>query len=108
MSNLEAIFHIIESFIKTHSTISGIHMKPETGNLSVFFGEELPDSDFTKLVSEIPEASSEHGAIYNPKDWDKEKQKFRDARLTFFEGEQSSIEERIDDTLTKIKANFAK
>ena len=108
MSNLEAIFSIIETFIANCTTISGIHMKPETGNLSVFFDSELPVPDFNTLKSEIADASSEHGVIYNPKSYDVKDQKFVDARLTFFEGESTSIEERIDDTLTKLKANFSK
>ena len=108
MSNLEAIFSIIESFTTNCTFISGIHLKPETGNLSVFFTQELPASDFSKLESEIKDASSEHGVIYNTKSYNPETQKFVDARLTFFEGESTSIEERIDDTLTKLKANFSK
>ena len=108
MSNLEAIFSIIETFTSNCTLISGIHMKPETGNLSVFFSSELPVSDFSKLESEIKDTSSEHGVIYNAKSWNEKEQKFVDARLTFFEGESTSIEERIDDTLTKLKANFSK
>tara|TARA_R100000458_G_scaffold33673_1_gene30986 strand:+ start:383 stop:709 length:327 start_codon:yes stop_codon:yes gene_type:complete len=108
MSNLEAIFSIIESFTTNCTIISGVHITEKTGNLSVFFSEELPVSQFNQLESEIKDASSEHGVIYNPKSYNPETQKFVDARLTFFEGESAPIEERIGNALTKLKANFSK
>ena len=106
MSNLELIFTIIESFIADNSLISGIHVKPETGNLLVFFSGDLPASDLIKLETEIKEVSDGHGITYNPKSYSNEKNKFVDAFVTFYEGESTSLDERRDDAFTKLKANF--
>ena len=105
-SNLQSIFNIIEAFIEDCSLISGIHVKEETGNLIVFFSDELPVSSLDTLVSDIKEQSSEHGCIYNEKDYNPQTKKFVDAHLTFFEGAVPTIEERVETALQKLKVNF--
>jgi hypothetical protein len=106
MSNLQLIFNIIDTFLNDCSLISGIHVKEETGNLVVFFSDELPVSSFEKLQSEIEEQSSEHGCIYNAKDYNPKTKKFVDAHLTFFEGSAPSLDERKAEALKAIQANF--
>ena len=108
MSNLQSIFNIIETFMEDCSIISGIHVKPETGNLLVFFSDELPASALKTLESEIKEQSDGHGVSYNASDYNNKTKKFTDAFVTFYEGEQSSLEERTEDAFTKLKANFSK
>ena len=108
MSNLESIFTIIESFMEDNSLISGIHVKPETGNLLVFFSDELPVSDLSTLKSEIEKVSSEHGITYNTKSYNGKTQKFTDAFVTFYEGSAPSLEERTEEAFTKLKQNFSK
>ena len=108
MSNLEQIITIIETFMADCTLISGVHVKPETGNLLVFFSSELPASDLTKLDEDIKAQSDSHGVSYNPKDYNNKTQKFTDAFITFYEGEQSSLIERQEDALAKLKANFSK
>ena len=105
-SNLQSIFNIIETFIENCTIISGIHVKEETGNLIVFFSDELPASSLDTLKSDIKEQSSEHNCIYNEKEYSNKTKKFVDAHLTFYEGTESTIEERVDTAFAKLKANF--
>ena len=106
MSNLQSIFNIIEAFLGDCEIISGVHVKEETGNLVVFFSDELPVSSFDTLQSDIQSQSSEHGCIYNEKDYNAKSKKFIDAHLTFFEGTVPTVEERVETALSKVKANF--
>lgn len=106
-SNLQPILQLIHDFCEDHQdNISGSHIKASTGNLTIFFNEELPADTFKQLNSDIS-SLGEFQSIYNEEEYGVDKStksvtKTCDARITFFEGSGKDVAGKLAQNLKEL------